>query len=326
MAILAGTVSSVLFAASTLPMLIKAARTRELSSYSRGNLVLANVGNLVHTLYVAQLPAGPIWALHSFYVVSSALMLVWHLRYANASPRSDGIPSTSRSTTMTIEQIETAIIGAGQAGLATAYHLQRRGRSCLVLDSNQRVGDNWRAQWDSLRLYSPAGYDGLPGLPFPGPRWSYPTKDEVADYLARYADEFELPVRTGVRVDRLEATPSGYALRIGADTVLAENVVVATGTLGTHPEDPRLRAGAGPGDPPTALQRVPSARSAAARAGPRRRRIPLRHRYRLRDWRPRTRRCWPDAIPVRWRSGWTAGASACSSRSTCSWPSTCSHA
>ena len=136
------------------------------------------------------------------------------------------------------EHIETAIIGAGQAGLATAYHLQRRGRSCLVLDANQRVGDNWRAQWDTLRLYSPAGYDGLPGLPFPGPRWSYPRKDEVADYLARYADHFGLPVRTGVRVDRLEATPGGYALRIGADTVLAENAVVATGTFGRTPNIP----------------------------------------------------------------------------------------
>jgi hypothetical protein len=97
MAILAGTVSSVLFAASTLPMLIKAARTRDLTSYSRGNLVLANVGNLVHTLYVAQLPPGPIWALHSFYVVTSALMLAWHLLYARTSPRSNGIPATSRS-------------------------------------------------------------------------------------------------------------------------------------------------------------------------------------------------------------------------------------
>jgi putative flavoprotein involved in K+ transport len=139
---------------------------------------------------------------------------------------------------MTIEQIETAIIGAGQAGLATAYHLQRLGRSCLVLDSNQRIGDNWRAQWDSLRLYSPAGADSLPGLPFPGPRWSYPTKDDVADYLATYADHFGLPVRTGVRVDRLERVDDGYAVRVGADTVLAENVVVATGTFGRTPNIP----------------------------------------------------------------------------------------
>jgi uncharacterized protein with PQ loop repeat len=87
MAIVAGTVSSVIFAASVLPMLIKAIRTRDLSSYSRGNLVLANVGNAVHSLYVAQLPAGPIWALHSFYVLSSALMLIWHLHYARTSPQ-----------------------------------------------------------------------------------------------------------------------------------------------------------------------------------------------------------------------------------------------
>jgi uncharacterized protein with PQ loop repeat len=87
MAILAGTVSTVLFAASVLPMLIKAVRTRDLSSYSRGNLVLANVGNAVHSLYVAQLPAGPIWALHSFYILSSALMLIWHLHYVGISPQ-----------------------------------------------------------------------------------------------------------------------------------------------------------------------------------------------------------------------------------------------
>jgi uncharacterized protein with PQ loop repeat len=74
-AVLAGTVSTVLFALSTLPMLIKAARTRDLASYSRGNMVLANVGNAVHSIYVFQLPAGPIWVLHSFYLISSALML-----------------------------------------------------------------------------------------------------------------------------------------------------------------------------------------------------------------------------------------------------------
>jgi cation diffusion facilitator CzcD-associated flavoprotein CzcO len=91
---------------------------------------------------------------------------------------------------MTIEWIETAIIGAGQAGLATAYHLQRRGRQCVILDGNQRVGDNWRTNWDSLRLNTPAGYNGLPGLPFPAPKWFYPTKDEVADYLAAYAERF----------------------------------------------------------------------------------------------------------------------------------------
>jgi hypothetical protein len=97
-AILAGTASTVLFAASVLPMLVKAARTKDLTSYSRGNLVLANVGNLVHSVYVSQLPAGPIWALHSFYLVTSALMLAGHLLYVRAGPRSNAIPATSRST------------------------------------------------------------------------------------------------------------------------------------------------------------------------------------------------------------------------------------
>ncbi len=82
--VLAGTVSTVLFAASMLPMLIKAVRTRDLASYSLGNLFLSNVANAVHSVYVFSLPAGPIWLLHSSYVVASALMLVWFLRYRHA--------------------------------------------------------------------------------------------------------------------------------------------------------------------------------------------------------------------------------------------------
>src|SRR5215217_4668914 len=120
--------------------------------------------------------------------------------------------SLSRELIMTIEYTETAIIGAGQAGLATAYYLQRRGHPCLILDANTRVGDNWRAHWDSLRLYTPAAANGLPGLPFPGPRWSFPSKDEVADYLAAYAERFSLPVRTHAPVDRLQAIDGKYVL------------------------------------------------------------------------------------------------------------------
>jgi putative flavoprotein involved in K+ transport len=139
---------------------------------------------------------------------------------------------------MTIEHIETAIIGAGQAGLATAYHLQRRGRQCLILDGNRRIGDNWRTHWDSLRLFTPAGYDGLPGLPFPASKWSYPTKDEVADYLEAYAERFALPVRMSTQVDRLEVVGGNYVLHIGDDRIIAENVVVATGTFGRTPSIP----------------------------------------------------------------------------------------
>ena len=101
------------------------------------------------------------------------------------------------------EHIETVVIGGGQAGLSVGHHLARRGRPFLILDANQRVGDAWRNRWDSLRLFTPARYDALAGMPFPAPAHSFPTKDQVADYLEAYATQFQLPVRTGVRVDRL---------------------------------------------------------------------------------------------------------------------------
>jgi len=80
-AVVAGSISTALFVVSALPMLYKASRTKELGSYSLGYLVLANVGNGFYSIYVFSMPVGPIWALHSFYVVSSALMLFWYLHY-----------------------------------------------------------------------------------------------------------------------------------------------------------------------------------------------------------------------------------------------------
>jgi putative flavoprotein involved in K+ transport len=139
---------------------------------------------------------------------------------------------------MTTQHIETLIIGSGQAGLATGHHLQRMGRSFLIVDRNARIGDNWREQWDTLKLYSPAKYDGLPGLPFPAPSWSYPGKDEVADYLEKYAINADLAVRMSTNVDRLEARADGFAATVGADTITCDNVVVATGTFGRTPRVP----------------------------------------------------------------------------------------
>ena len=138
--------------------------------------------------------------------------------------------------------IETVVIGAGQAGLSTAYHLRRRGRDCVILDAHRRVGDNWRNQWDTLRLFTPAKYDGLPGLPFPGDPWSFPVKDEVADYLENYARTWDLPVRTGVRVRRLGRTDGHYVLDTDAGTLTADNVVVATGPFGRTPHLPPFAA------------------------------------------------------------------------------------
>ena len=79
--VLAGVFSTTIFAFSTLPMLLKAVRTKDLSSYSLGNILLSNLGNMIHSVYVFSLPAGPIWLLHIFYLVTTGLMLVWYLRY-----------------------------------------------------------------------------------------------------------------------------------------------------------------------------------------------------------------------------------------------------
>ena len=89
LAVLAGVLSTGLFAMSYLPMLVKAARTRDLSSYSIGNLAITNVGNAVHSVYVFSLPLGPIWFLHTFYLVASALMLIWFytFRAGKRAPR-----------------------------------------------------------------------------------------------------------------------------------------------------------------------------------------------------------------------------------------------
>jgi|SRR5215211_2623401 len=129
------------------------------------------------------------------------------------------------------EYFETVIIGAGQAGLSVAYHLARQDRSFVVLEANDRVGDNWRQRFDSLRLYSPARFDGLPGWGMPLPPWTYPSKDQMADYLEAYAERFELPVVTGVGVDTLRREGDRYVIRAGAHRFVADNVVVASGTF-----------------------------------------------------------------------------------------------
>jgi putative flavoprotein involved in K+ transport len=127
------------------------------------------------------------------------------------------------------EQFDVVVIGGGQAGLSVGYHLQQQGRDFVVLDTNDRIGDAWRKRWDSLRLFTPTRYDGLPGMPFPAPAHTYPTKDEMADYLEAYATRFRLPVRRGVKVDGLSRREGRFVVKAGDLRFEAENVVVATG-------------------------------------------------------------------------------------------------
>jgi putative flavoprotein involved in K+ transport len=140
------------------------------------------------------------------------------------------------------ERHETVIIGGGQAGLAVGYHLKKRQRPFVILDANERVGDSWRKRWSSLRLYSPARADGLPGMDFPAPPGSFPTALEMADYLQAYAERWELPVRSGIAVDGLERNGDGYRVAAG-EQLDADNVVVATGVFQhEHPIVPEFAA------------------------------------------------------------------------------------
>lgn len=130
-----------------------------------------------------------------------------------------------------VERYETVVVGGGQAGLSVGYYLKKQGRSFVILDAGERVGDGWRNRWDSLKLYSPAFRDGLPGMKFPARGNAYPTKDEMGDYLEAYATRFELPVRSGVAVDALAKEDGRYVARAGAAAFEGENVVVATGVF-----------------------------------------------------------------------------------------------
>jgi putative flavoprotein involved in K+ transport len=128
-----------------------------------------------------------------------------------------------------IERFDTVVIGGGQAGLAMGHHLKARNLDFVILESDARVGDGWRHRWDSLRLFTPAAYSGLPGMPFPGSPAHLPHKDEVADYLEAYAERFHLPVRRGTRVESLSWNGKRFVIRAGEGGIEAGNVVVATG-------------------------------------------------------------------------------------------------
>ncbi|MFL5990519.1 MAG: flavin-containing monooxygenase [Rubrobacteraceae bacterium] len=128
------------------------------------------------------------------------------------------------------EHFDTVIIGGGQAGLSVGYHLKKQGRPFVILDANERIGDSWRKRWDSLRLFTPARYDGLAGWRFPAPVLSFPTKDEMADYLESYAARFDLPVRSGVKVESLFREGDRFVIASGGRRFEADHVVVATGS------------------------------------------------------------------------------------------------
>ncbi|WP_353815899.1 flavin-containing monooxygenase [Agromyces sp. SYSU T00266] len=142
-----------------------------------------------------------------------------------------GTPRRAAGATVNgIEQHDTVVVGGGQAGLTIGAELARLGRDQVILDAQERVGQAWRRRWDSLRLNTPAKYDALPGLAIGDDPFAFPTKDEFADYLERYAAATALPIVTGARVTVLERLDDHYVLTTaGGRRFAAANVVIATG-------------------------------------------------------------------------------------------------
>jgi putative flavoprotein involved in K+ transport len=145
----------------------------------------------------------------------------------------------------TPSRFDVIVIGAGQAGLAMGYLLARQGRRFVILDGADSVGAAWRDRWDSLVLFTPRRYDGLPGLAFPGDPDGYPTRDEVIAYLERYAATFELPVELGSAVRSLQAVDGHFVAELEDRRLEADQVVVATGPFQV-PRVPALAEGLAP--------------------------------------------------------------------------------
>jgi putative flavoprotein involved in K+ transport len=146
-------------------------------------------------------------------------------------------PSTPSQST---DDVEVAVIGAGQTGLAMGYFLRRQGRRFVILERAGQIAPAWRERWDSLTLFTPRRYSALPGLPFPGDPDGYPTRDEVIAYLERYAETFDLPIELNREVKKLELGDDGrFRLELDDRAIAADQVVVATGPFQT-PFVPKL--------------------------------------------------------------------------------------
>ena len=139
----------------------------------------------------------------------------------NDGPAGPGVPGD--------ELLDVVVVGGSQAGLAIAWHLAREGLRFVVLEAAPEIGHTWRSRWDSLTLFTPAQYDALPGMAFPGPPDTYPGKDAVAGYLKAYAAAFDLPVRLNSPVTRLSQTDEGFKIHTQREVFNARQVVVATG-------------------------------------------------------------------------------------------------
>src|SRR5436190_22158826 len=120
---------------------------------------------------------------------------------------------------------QVVVVGAGQAGLAIAHFLRRQGRRVLILERAGQIAPAWRERWDSLTLFTPRRYSGLPGAAFPGHPDGYPSRDEVIAYLERYAETFELPIELRSEANELDRGDDGrFRLEVDGRTITADQV------------------------------------------------------------------------------------------------------
>ena len=150
-----------------------------------------------------------------------------------------GAASEPNSGSQPASDYEVVVIGAGQAGLTMGYYLAQQGRRFVILERGDSVASAWRERWESLTLFTPRRFSALPGLPFPGDPDGYPTRDDVIEYLERYAETFELPIKFNSNVRRLSRKDGRLVLEVDGRRITADQVVVATGPFQT-PYVPKL--------------------------------------------------------------------------------------
>lgn len=127
--------------------------------------------------------------------------------------------------------LDVIIIGAGQAGLSISYYLQQGGYNFVILDGEKRIGDSWRNRYDSLVLFTPRSYSSLPGMKLEGDENAFPTKDEVADYLERYANRFSLPVQMETTVHKVQKINNTFEISTDKGVFHSEHVIIAPGAF-----------------------------------------------------------------------------------------------
>lgn len=140
------------------------------------------------------------------------------------------------------EVYDVIVVGAGQAGLAAGYHLKKNGLKFVILEANSEPTGSWSQYYDNLRLFSPAGYSSLPGMPFPMKSDAYPTRDDVINYLKSYAEHHRFPIHFDVRVERVERNILFYVYTAGGEVYRAKNLICATGSF-NQPFVPELEGG-----------------------------------------------------------------------------------